>query len=157
MDPLLLLQELSCDHHDPAVCDEDFSAQLMCAKSRVTPLSGLTIPRSELSGMVLSSRLTLTVAKALSVEESMHPTGSVTLSDSECSISALDKSSSALKPYFHNRVSEIKENTRALAEICVPEDVHHSSCVVFDFLLDNFYILPAYWLVPLTCFCPCKI
>ena len=118
--------ELSCDHPDPALCDGDFSSQLMCAKSRVTPLSGLTIPRSELSGMVLSSRLTLTVARALSVEESMmHPTGSVTLSDSECSISALDKSSSALKPYFHNRVSEIKENTRALAEICEVEDVHH--------------------------------
>ena len=122
---VFLRWELPCDHPDPALCDGDFSAQLMCAKSRVTPLSGLTIPRSELSGMVLSSRLTLTVARALSVEESMHPTGSVTLSDSECSISALDKTSSALKPYFHNRVSEIKENTRALAQICEVEDVHH--------------------------------
>ena len=117
--------ELPCTHPNPAVCEGDFSAQIMCAKSRVTPLSGLTIPRSELSGMVLSSRLTLTVAKALSCEESMHPTGSVTLSDSECSIYALAKTSSALKPYFHNRVSEIKENTRALAQICDVEDVHH--------------------------------
>jgi hypothetical protein len=122
---VFLRWELPCDHPDPALCDGDFSAQLMCAKSRVTPLSGLTIPRSELSGMVLSSRLTLTVARALSVEESMHPTGSVTLSDSECSISALDKTSSAFKPYFHNRVSEIKENSRALAQICEVEDVHH--------------------------------
>ena len=107
------------------MCDGDFSAQLLCAKAKVTPISGLTVPRSELSGMVLGSRLTLTAAKALSREKSLHPLSSTSLADSECSISALDKSSSALKPYFHNRVMEIRENMKALSEICEVEEVLH--------------------------------
>ena len=122
---LYLRWEVPCVHDVKSECSGDFTAQLMCAKSRVTPISGLTIPRSELSGVLLSSRLSLTVAKALSVEPSMHPTGAIHLADSECSISALAKTSSALKPYFHNRVSEIKENLKALAKICDVEDVHH--------------------------------
>ena len=47
------------------------------------------------------------------------------LSDSECSISAVDKTSSALKPYFHNRVSEIRENMRAMFKICEVEELYH--------------------------------
>ena len=117
--------EVACEHKNIEVCSGDFQSQLLCAKARVTPLSGLTIPRSELSGLLLGSRLTLTAAKALSKEESLHPVSSVTLSDSECSISALDKSSSALKPYFHNRVMEIRENMKSLSDICVVEEVFH--------------------------------
>ena len=73
----------------------------------------------------MSSRLTLTVAKALSMQESMSPTGAILLSDSECSISALDKSTSALQPYFHNRVSEIRNNLKEVENICPAEDVFH--------------------------------
>ena len=117
--------EVSCDHESNLNCDGDFSSTLLCAKAKVTPLSGLTVPRSELSGLVLATRLSLTTAKALSKEESLRPLGAVVLSDSECSISALDKTSSALKPYFHNRVSEIRENLREISEICNVEEVFH--------------------------------
>ena len=120
-----LRYEVTCIHGDDQECNGDYSAQLLCAKAKVTPLTGLTVPRSELSGLLLSSRLSLTVAKALSKEDSLHPVGAILLSDSECSISALDKSSSALKPYFHNRVSEIRENLAAIKEICDVEEVFH--------------------------------
>ena len=117
--------QVQCAHKSSDVCDGDFSSRLICAKARVTPLTGLTVPRSELSGLLLASRLSLTVAKALSKEISLLPIGAVLLSDSECSISALDKSSSALKPYFHNRVMEIRENLRGIGDICEVEEVFH--------------------------------
>ena len=120
-----LVWERSCQHKGSQNCEGDFSASLLCAKSRVTPLTGLTIPRSELCGVVLNSRLCLTVCRALSLEKSLCPSGVIMLSDSECSISAVDKTSSALKPYFHNRVSEIRENMRAMSEICEVEELHH--------------------------------
>ena len=43
--------------HGAKQCDLDFSASLLWAKARVTPLSGYTIPRSEISGAVLESRM----------------------------------------------------------------------------------------------------
>ena len=45
--------------------------------------------------------------------------------DSECTFSALNKSTSALKPYFDNRVSEVKENLRAVGDIFEVDDVFH--------------------------------
>ena len=44
---------------------QDYDANLLWAKARVTPLSGYTVPRSELCGALISSRLLLTVAAAL--------------------------------------------------------------------------------------------
>ena len=116
---------VSCKHASSAACDGDYVSSLLTAKARVTPLSGLSIPRTEMNSMVLSTRLTLTSAKALSKEESLHPVSAITLSDSECSISAVDKSTSSLKPYFHNRVSEVKENLKAIGEICDTEEIFH--------------------------------
>ena len=124
---LYLRWEVPCSHSNAAECGGDFIAQLVCAKARVTPISGLTIPRSELSGLLLSTRMSLSVAKALSLDSSMYPTAAISLTDSECSISAIAKTSSALKPYFHNRVAEIKENFEALGKICEVEEVHHIS------------------------------
>ena len=47
-------------------CEGHYSSKLLFAKSRVTPLSGYTVQRSELCGAVLISRLMLAVAAALS-------------------------------------------------------------------------------------------
>ena len=79
------------------VTDDDqgvrkFYVQLLCAKSPVTPLLGLTIPRAELCRVVLDSELAVSVAKALSSDESMKPSAAILLRDSECCISALEKS-----------------------------------------------------------------
>ena len=105
--------------------EESYSAHLLCAKAKVTPLSGLTTPRVELNSLVLGSRLALTAARALKVEKFLCPTDIYMLSDSECSIVALDKTSSNLKPFFHNRVVEIGENVSEMRKICEVEEVYH--------------------------------
>ena len=53
---------------EPSMVQEylPFSSSLLCAKAKVTPLRGFTVPRSELSGGVLVSRLMLTATMALS-------------------------------------------------------------------------------------------
>ena len=117
--------ETPCSHSNPAECDGHYLASLLCAKARVTPQSGLTIPRSELSGMLLQSRLTLTSVKALQTEPSMKPTGVVMMNDSRCSISSVDKSTTALKPFFLNRVSEILENMSEMRKYCEVEEIQH--------------------------------
>ena len=54
-----------CAHAVNENCTGDFEAHLLTAKAKVTPLNRMTIPRSELNGVVLESRLSLTVARAL--------------------------------------------------------------------------------------------
>ena len=120
-----ILWQTECQHLSTEECNGDFVAHLLTAKSKVTPLSGLSVPRSECNGLVLGTRLTLTVARALSQQESIKPSSAVVLTDSECVISALEKSTSALKPYFLNRISEIHDNLSELSQICSTEEVHH--------------------------------
>ena len=108
--------------HGAKQCDLDFSASLLWAKARVTPLSGYTIPRSEISGAVLESRMCLRTVKALDREASMKPGGVIMLSDSKCTISAVDTTSRALKPFFHNRVAEIIDNMKEMKQFCPVED-----------------------------------
>ena len=90
----------------------------------------MTIPRTELCGLVLTSRLALSVAKALAGDEAMQPVAAILLSDSTCCISRLEKSTSAPNPYFHNRVSEIRNNMRELNLICPTEELHHVAGVI---------------------------
>ena len=107
-------------------CPGHYSSTLLCAKSRVTPLRGFTIPRSELSGAVLASRLVMATVLALSSLQE-KPTSSVLLLDSTCTISTLDENARKLKPFFHNRRGEILDNMDRVREVCVMEDVHHVS------------------------------
>ena len=111
--------------HGKEECSQDYDANLLWAKARVTPLSGYTVPRSELSGTVLESRMALTTVKAMQTEEYMRPRGVILLSDSECSIAAVDTTARALKPFFHNRVAEIIDNMNEMRKYCPVEDIHH--------------------------------
>ena len=96
---------------------------MVLAKDRVTPIRGYTIPRSELSAGVLVSRMMLRVVKALQGIDT-PPISNIMLLDSKCTISTLEVSSSHLKPFFHNRRSELLENMDAMAKICEVENVH---------------------------------
>ena len=111
--------------HGLIECEYDYDASLLLAKARVTPLSGYTIPRSELAGTVLQSRLGLTAIKALQSEPSMTPKGAILLSDSKCSIAAVDTVSRVLKPFFHNKVAEIIDNIAQMRKYCDVEDIHY--------------------------------
>ena len=98
-----------------------FSVTLLCAKAKVTPRAGCTTPKSELNGTTLLSRLVKSAARAM-VDT---PSCVVCAGDSQCVISCLEISASRLKPYFHNRVSEIKENFDDLKKICPVEDLYY--------------------------------
>ena len=101
----------------------DYYASLVISKGRVCPLRGYTVPRSELCGALVTSRLLLTVAIALSKLEE-KPTTAIMLLDSRCTISALEATSSNLLPFYQNRVSEILENLESLRKYCTVESVH---------------------------------
>ena len=123
---IYIVWEVSCTCLNKQDCEGHFVSNLMCAKSRVTPLRGFTIPRSELSGGLLVSRLILAVVRALSKMEE-KPRNSIILLDSTYTISSLEENARKLKPFFHNRRGEILENIDAVRELCPMEDVHHVS------------------------------
>merc|ERR1712131_239332 len=85
--------------------DQSWTTQLLTAKSRVTPCSGLTTPRSELSGLVMLCRMMDTVLEAVAFKVDR-----ITLiGDSSCTTASYDNTSSVLAPYFANRVQECHE------------------------------------------------
>jgi len=100
-----------------------FSSALALAKGRVTPLSGFTVPRNEMSGGVLVSRLVLRLARSLSLMKE-KPKSAIILLDSECTISTLEAKASLLKPFFHNRRAEFLENMDVVSQLCTMEPVH---------------------------------
>ena len=103
-------------------CDsEQYSASLALCKSKVPPLDGLTVPRGELTGLCLQSRLVLVVAIALQRLD-VKPVSAILLCDSQCSINAVD-TRRKLKPYFQHRVSEIKENMAQIRKYCPTEEI----------------------------------
>ena len=95
--------------------DESYAVNLLASKARVTALRGSTTPRSELSGLLIASRLLKEVVKAMSEK----PKKIYVIGDSQCTIAALEKSGDSLGPYFCNRVSETCQNfeeTKSLSD-----------------------------------------
>ena len=84
-----------------------WKATLLCAKVRVTPISGLTAPRTELNGAVVCGRLIDTAIPSLPEK----PCRVTMIGDSQCTISALESVTAILGPYFANRILEL-ESTR---------------------------------------------
>ena len=103
--------------------DGDFDANLCMSKARVCPLRGYTVPRSELCGGLLTSRLLVCVVRALQKLEE-KPIGAVMLLDSRCIISALEMTSTKMLPFFQNRLAEIHENLATVDQWCPVEPVH---------------------------------
>ena len=86
--------------------------RILAGKCRVSPLCGTTIPRGELQALVVLHRLMLTVVEAFPYRFSTISA----YTDSLCSLGAIYKSTAALRPYFGNRVMEIKRVREQLAE-----------------------------------------
>ena len=102
--------------------DSGISSRLLMAKCRVAPLLRMTIPRGEIQSLTILTRLLLVAAEAF--PERFSSISSFT--DSMCMVGALNKMSTALKPYFGNCVSEIHHIRKQLAELTdsLPP-VHH--------------------------------
>ena len=84
-----------------------FSAQFIAAKSRVAPLKKLTIPRLELQGAVLASRLGKTILK----ESRLNFEKSVFLLDSQIVLAWIRSETRRFKPFVSVRVGEIQDNS----------------------------------------------
>ena len=76
---------------------------LITAKTRVTPKSGMSAPRSELQALVVGVRLASKVVEALT----KRPARVTIMTDSQCSVAACDLNASSLQVFFRNRVLEI--------------------------------------------------
>ena len=121
-----------CDSSEVAVCASLYvvwstegggvTVRLLLAKCRVAPLLGMTVPRGEMQSLTILTRLMVVAAEAFPARF----TSMSAYTDSMCSIGALSKMSTALKPYFGNRVSEIQHLRAQLAELTDDlAPVHH--------------------------------
>merc|ERR1712237_137961 len=112
--------DLEDKDYDPE--EHEFTSQLVAAKARVTPLkAGSTIPRSELSGLLLCTSL-------LSRTESLYSRGFgsiLCLEDSTCIISSLDKTATSFNPFMHACLSEIHNLRDKLSSKVHLEEVFH--------------------------------
>ena len=100
---------------------DNYFVKLICGKARVTPLKGTTAPRSELSGLLILSRLLKVVVNALTDK----PSQITIATDSQCSISALEKSGGILAPFFASRVSEAYSNLSEMPDDILIHPVQH--------------------------------
>ena len=80
-------------------------SELLVAKSRVSPLAGVTAPRSEANGFLSAVRLTTTALRSLR----RKPSRVWFILDSECTITAMESEHGHLTAYLANRRGEVLE------------------------------------------------
>ena len=100
-----------------------YSSRLAICKAKVPPISGLTVPRGELTALTLLSRLVLTVVRAL-MKLDYPPVSAIMLVDSKCALSSI-YSTKILLPFFQNRVAEVRDNMKQVRKFCDLEEVHY--------------------------------
>ena len=103
--------------HEP----DRFYVRLVYGKAHVTPLKGTTAPRSEISGFLLLTRLLKVVLNSMDVK----PSRVFLAVNSQCAISALEKTVGLLAPYFASCVSDATSNLAEIAEESDVEPIHH--------------------------------
>ena len=98
-----------------------YFVKLVFAKARVTSVRGTTAPRSEVSGYLTLIRLLKVVLNAMDSKPSR-----VTIAmDSQCTISAVDKSGGLLAPYFSSQISESAANLSEISEETTVDPLQH--------------------------------
>ncbi|XP_028414792.1 uncharacterized protein LOC114537879 [Dendronephthya gigantea] len=85
--------------------DHEATSRIVASKSRVTPLKSVTIPRLELMGAVLATRLANSILQTLTVNEATYWTDSTNV------LYWVRNQSRAFKPFVANRVAEIQRHS----------------------------------------------
>ncbi|XP_028410464.1 uncharacterized protein LOC114533078 [Dendronephthya gigantea] len=85
--------------------DHEATSRILASKSRVTPLKSVTIPRLELMGAVLATRLANSILQTLTVN------GATYWTDSRNVLYWVRNQSRAFKPFVANRVAEIQRHS----------------------------------------------
>ena len=86
-----------------------YHTALLTSKSRVTPKHGLTAPRSELQGLIIAVRVVDRIINALDA----RPLRVTVITDSQCSVAALDVNASSLATFFANRALEVSNTMKS--------------------------------------------
>ena len=89
--------------------DESRSVKMIAAKTRVAPLTNQSIPRLELLGALILSRLMKTVKRAL--QQFTTITSEVYLTDSQVVLTWIKTTDKKYKQFVENRVVEIRQNS----------------------------------------------
>ena len=89
--------------------ESPYHTALLTSKSRVTPKHGLTPPRSELQGLIIAVRVVDRIISALDT----RPLRVTVITDSQCSVAALDVNASSLATFFANRALEISNTMKS--------------------------------------------
>jgi hypothetical protein len=96
------------------MANDRVKVRILLGKCRVIPLKGSTISRRKLQALCMLLRAMLWILKESRIR--WNQVGSVT--DSECTITALRKSGEALKIFFANRVMECQNTLQKMKEFC---------------------------------------
>ncbi|XP_047027021.1 uncharacterized protein LOC124635227 isoform X2 [Helicoverpa zea] len=95
----------ACIYVRSVASDGRIHTHLLTSKSKVSPIKSTTIPRLELCGALLGTRLCTKVLESLTLK----PNRCIFWCDSMIVLGWLSASPAALKPFVRHRVSEIRE------------------------------------------------
>lgn len=108
----------SCVYLRTKNVDGDISVKLACSKSRVAPVSGVTLPRLELCGALLSTKLCKKVLDSFKI----HIDRIYYWTDSTIVLCWINSDASTLKTFVSNRISQIQSLTDSRNWRHVPTD-----------------------------------
>ncbi|XP_061720563.1 uncharacterized protein LOC133527531 [Cydia pomonella] len=122
----------------------DVTVRLLCAKSKVSPLKSLTIPKLELSGALVAAKLYKKITDSLRLVFNKV----YFWCDSTIVISWLGMSPHLLKPFVQNRVTQINELTGNATWFHVRSEDNPSDLLSRGVTLDNLIDCNLWWFGP---------
>ena len=122
--------------------DNEIKTSLVTSKSRVNPVNKLTIPRLELMGLLLMSRLVNNTRKHLSIVYDIEKT--VVWTDSSVAFAWTVNSDKSYERFIENRLIEIRNNLNGIELKLIdtksnPADIVSRGCKPSDLMLNSLW------------------